>query len=41
LPTREELEVVERLFARAASRREAAEDLLWALINTAEFVHRH
>lgn len=40
-PTDEELHVVDGLFAGAAdaaARREAAEDLLWALINTPEFV---
>jgi len=40
-PEPEEEAVVERLFAESRSRREAAEDFLWALINSAEFVHRH
>jgi len=40
-PEPEEAAVVERLFAESRSRREAAEDFLWALINSAEFVHRH
>lgn len=40
-PEPEEEAVVERLLAESRSRREAAEDFLWALVSSAEFVHRH
>ncbi len=41
-PDAEELKAAEALFAKGtpAARREAAEDLLWALINSAEFVFK-
>ena len=40
-PTAEETAIGERIFAReGTTRRQAAEDLLWALINTAEFVFK-
>ncbi|MCX7866813.1 MAG: DUF1549 and DUF1553 domain-containing protein [Limisphaera sp.] len=40
-PTGTEQQTVARYLQTAGSRREAAVDLVWALINTAEFVHRH
>jgi Protein of unknown function (DUF1553)/Protein of unknown function (DUF1549) len=41
-PTEEELRVVEGYFQSAKlSRREAAVDLVWTLINSAEFLYRH
>jgi hypothetical protein len=41
LPTDEEYDVGERLFVEpGSSRRQAAEDLLWALVNTPEFVFK-
>jgi hypothetical protein len=40
LPTEEELSWAERQVARAENRRSGLEDLLWALINSAEFRHR-
>ena len=41
LPTDDEYEVGEKLFSEAgSSRRQAVEDLLWALINTPEFVFK-
>jgi hypothetical protein len=41
-PTEEELKTVEAYFqAGKLSRREAAVDLVWALINSAEFLYRH
>ncbi|MCU0913726.1 MAG: DUF1553 domain-containing protein [Planctomycetes bacterium] len=41
-PTQEELKVVAALFQSAGTnRRGAAVDLVWALINSAEFLHRH
>jgi hypothetical protein len=42
LPDAEELEIGRRLFAEQdVSRRQATEDLLWALLNTAEFVFQN
>ena len=41
-PTEEELKIVEAYFqSDKLSRREAAVDLVWALINSAEFLYRH
>ena len=41
LPTNEEKSVAEALFLRPKSdRRSAVEDLLWALLNSAEFVFK-
>ncbi len=41
-PTEEELKTIESYFQSGkASRREAAVDLVWALINSAEFLYRH
>jgi hypothetical protein len=41
LPSDEEMAIGERVFAQEGiSRRQATEDLLWALINTAEFVFK-
>ncbi len=41
-PTEEELKTVEAYFqAGKVSRREAAVDLVWSLINSAEFLYRH
>ena len=41
-PTEEELKIVEAYFQSGkVSRREAAVDLAWALINSAEFLYRH
>ncbi len=41
-PTEEELKIVEAYFqSDKVSRREAAVDLAWALINSAEFLYRH
>ncbi len=41
LPVEDEFKVGERVFARAnVSRRQAVEDLMWALLNTPEFVFR-
>ena len=41
LPGDDEYAVGEKLFAESgSSRRQAAEDLLWALINTPEFVFK-
>lgn len=41
VPTAEEREGVVRLIAAAPSRKEGLEDLLWALLNSAEFVCNH
>jgi len=42
LPTPEELEIVDGYFQRAsANPRQAAADLAWALVNSAEFLYRH
>jgi hypothetical protein len=41
LPTARERETVARLLATAPSRQEGLEDLLWALVNCAEFVFNH
>ncbi len=40
-PTDEELKTVAEYAQSASSRREAAVDLAWALINSAEFLYRH
>ncbi len=41
-PTEEELKIVEAYFRSGkTSRREAAVDLVWSLINSAEFLYRH
>jgi hypothetical protein len=40
-PTEEELAVVEQYAAKGRGRREAVADLAWALMNSAEFLHRH
>lgn len=40
-PTPAELSHVTRLLAESASRREAVVDLVWALLNTIEFMYRH
>jgi len=40
-PTAEELKTVAEYMQSASSKREAAVDLTWALINSAEFLHRH
>ena len=40
LPSEVERGIGQRVFERAASRREATEDLLWALLNTPEFVFK-
>lgn len=40
-PTKTEQQVVARYLQTAGSRRDAVVDLVWALINSAEFVHRH
>ena len=41
-PTAEELKAVEVYFAKHADRRkEAVEDLMWALVNSAEFIFNH
>jgi hypothetical protein len=41
-PTDEELKIVEAYFQSSKlTRREAAVDLVWSLINSAEFLYRH
>jgi hypothetical protein len=40
-PTPEELRVVGAHFQSAVNKRRAAVDLVWALINSAEFMYRH
>jgi hypothetical protein len=41
LPTDEERQIGERLFAEPGiTRRQATEDLMWAMINTPEFVFK-
>jgi len=40
-PTPEELNAVKEYVQSASSRRDAATDLVWALINSAEFLYRH
>jgi hypothetical protein len=40
-PTPEELETVAQYIAAAKTKREAAVDIAWALINTTEFLYRH
>ena len=40
-PTEEELKTVGEYVQSASSKREAALDLVWALINSAEFLYRH
>ncbi len=40
-PTEEELRIVAEYVRSARSRREAAIDIAWALINSAEFLYRH
>jgi hypothetical protein len=40
VPTSEEIKIVERHF-ESSKRREAAVDVAWALINSAEFLYRH
>ena len=41
-PTEDELKIVEGYFQSGkVSRREAAVDLVWSLINSAEFLYRH
>jgi len=39
-PSAAEREAASQLFAAGASRRQACEDLLWALINTPEFLFK-
>ena len=39
-PRAEERAIGLRVFERSANRREAVEDLLWALVNTPEFVFK-
>ena len=39
-PSVQELETCQKYFQSAASRGEAAEDLLWSLVNSTEFLHR-
>jgi hypothetical protein len=40
-PTEAELKAAEAYAQAAASKREAVLDLAWALVNSAEFLHRH
>jgi len=40
-PTQEELRVVSKYFESSASERDAAVDIIWALINSTEFLYRH
>jgi hypothetical protein len=40
-PTQEELKTAAEYFQSSSSKREAAVDLAWALINSAEFLYRH
>ena len=40
-PTDDELKVVARYVQSATVKREAATDLIWALVNSAEFLYRH
>ncbi len=40
LPTSEERQIGEQWFASASNRRQATEDLLWALLNTPEFLFK-
>jgi hypothetical protein len=39
-PTRDELETIARYFSQSTNRREAFEDLVWALVNSTEFISR-
>jgi hypothetical protein len=39
-PTSEEREIGSAWFASASNRRQAAEDLMWALLNTPEFLFK-
>ena len=41
LPTNQENEYIAGELKEATSRREAAEDLLWTLLNTREFAYNH
>ena len=41
LPDGDEVKIVETYFKSGNGRREAAVDLVWALINSAEFLYRH
>jgi hypothetical protein len=41
LPSAAERETVQRLVARAPSRREGYEDLMWTLLNLGEFGFNH
>ena len=41
LPTAAEIATVQRLVARAPSRKEGFEDLLWTLVNCSEFMFNH